>query len=208
MARTVQNPQIRMTEIINTAEQLFIQKGYSRTTIADIAKTMGVAQGMCYYYFKSKEEILEVLLNRHTSSFVAEIKEVACDELITPYEKIGFMLRVMIVGICYQDEALLHIINDSQNLRIKDQVVRQVKRDLAPWGLQMIEEGGRRGCFFSPHPQTSLDIIMKVIEFLIESVDERIPTELLALRLQMAARLVETALRASPGTIGISLPTV
>ena len=208
MARTAQDTQIRMTEILQTAERLFMEKGYSGTTIADIAKSMGVAQGMCYYYFKSKEEILEVLLNRHASSFVAEIKDLACADEITSYEKIGCMLQIMLEGICYKNKALLHIVNDAQNLRIKDQLQRQVKQALAPWGLQIIEEGGRRGCFISPHPQTSFDVIMKVIEFLIESVYEKIPDELLALRLQMAARIVETALRAPEGTIQIYLTSV
>ncbi|HAK72354.1 MAG TPA: TetR/AcrR family transcriptional regulator, partial [Sporomusaceae bacterium] len=64
MARTPQDPQIRITEILDTAEQLFSDKGYRGTTISDIAKTMGTAQGMLYYYFKSKEEILEALINR------------------------------------------------------------------------------------------------------------------------------------------------
>ena len=85
MARTPQDPQIRITEILDAAEYLFSSKGYLGTTISDIAKKMGVAQGMLYYYFKSKEEILESLVIRQSSSFLAEIKKIAySDSLIPP----------------------------------------------------------------------------------------------------------------------------
>ncbi|MDF2571911.1 MAG: transcriptional regulator, TetR family, partial [Sporomusa sp.] len=75
MARPFQDPQIRITEILDTAEHLFTVKGYFGTTISNIAKEMGVTQGMFYYYFKSKEEILEALLNRQVTSNISEIKD-------------------------------------------------------------------------------------------------------------------------------------
>jgi AcrR family transcriptional regulator len=45
-----------MDEILDVAEPLFAVKGYRKTTIGDIAKELNVAQGMLYYYFKSKEK--------------------------------------------------------------------------------------------------------------------------------------------------------
>ena len=58
MARIAQDPEVRRREILDAAEKLFEQKGFQRTTISDIAQAMNVAQGMLYYYFKSKEELL------------------------------------------------------------------------------------------------------------------------------------------------------
>jgi len=76
MSRTPQDPSVRMNEILDVADYLFFTKGYDATTINDIAKKMGVAQGMLYYYFKSKEEILEKLLDRHADSLMTEIKNI------------------------------------------------------------------------------------------------------------------------------------
>lgn len=205
MARTPQDPQIRITEILDAAETLFTVKGYRGTTINDIAREMGVAQGMCYYYFKSKEEILEALLNRHASSIVNEIKDMACDSSIKPPEKIGLMLRTMLQGVCLKDEALLQIVYDGQNSRIKDQLARQVRCALSPWGLRIIKEGCQNGYFVVPHPQTALDFILVVMEFLIEAFYEKMPGELLSLRLKMAEALIEKALGTAEGTIHISL---
>ena len=51
-------------QILNTALQLFAEQGYHKTKISDIVKTVGVAQGTFYWYFKSKEAIaLEIIKN-------------------------------------------------------------------------------------------------------------------------------------------------
>lgn len=57
MVRISKAPEERKKEIIETALQLFSEKGYDDTTIQDIAERMNVAQGLCYRYFKSKQEI-------------------------------------------------------------------------------------------------------------------------------------------------------
>ena len=59
--RPPKDPQIRINEILNAAEYLFLSKGYKETTIHDIATRMGVAQGTMYYYFKSKDDVLKLI---------------------------------------------------------------------------------------------------------------------------------------------------
>lgn len=206
MARTPQDPQIRITEIIDAAEDLFTIKGYHGTTISDIAKKMGVAQGMCYYYFKSKEQILLALLNRHASSFVTDIKNIVFDT-ISPPDKISLMFRIMLDGICYKDKTLLHIVCDEQNLYIKEQLDHQIELSLTPWGLAIIKEGCEKGYFSLSHPQISLDFMLIVLKFLIETFykknSEKSLDEILSMRLKMAESLIEKALGAAEGTIHI-----
>lgn len=48
----------RYEELIDTAVELFEKKGYSATTMRDIAKKMNLTQGSLYYYIKKKEDIL------------------------------------------------------------------------------------------------------------------------------------------------------
>ncbi len=52
-------------KILQTADQLIYEKGYHQTSFGDIAKAVGMAKGNFYYYFKSKEEILDgIVANR------------------------------------------------------------------------------------------------------------------------------------------------
>ena len=51
MARITKDPMVRMTEILDAAEELFYARGYHEPAISDIVKSTGVAQGTFYYYF-------------------------------------------------------------------------------------------------------------------------------------------------------------
>jgi AcrR family transcriptional regulator len=205
MARTPQDPQIRITEILDATEYLFAIKGYRGTTISDIAKKMGVAQGMFYYYFKSKEEILEALLNRHTSALISEIKDMTRSSNITPPHKMELMIVTLLHSVRYKDGVLIDTLYDDQNLHIKDKVCRQTKRSLTPWLLKIIEEGVLTQYFHVSHPTTVLDFILAIIELLIDALYEKLPVDLMSFRLRMAETLIEKALGAQETTIHISL---
>jgi len=165
---------------------------------------MNVTQGMFYYYFKSKEEILEALLNRQVSSFISEIKHMVHSPA-TPSEKIGFMISIVLHGVCQKDAVLLSTIYDEQNLYIKDRLARRVKLSLTPWGLKIIKQGKTSQDFDVPHPQTSLEFILLVMDFLIDTIYEKVPPDILSLRLRMAEALVEKTLNVQEGRISISL---
>ena len=49
-------------EVVNTAQKLFKQYGLQKTTMEDIAKSMGRGKSTLYYYYKSKEEIFEAVI--------------------------------------------------------------------------------------------------------------------------------------------------
>ncbi|MDF2987212.1 MAG: transcriptional regulator, partial [Eubacterium sp.] len=52
----------RMKLIFDAASYLFINKGYARTQIKDIAKEIGLSTGMLYVYFTGKRDILSFIL--------------------------------------------------------------------------------------------------------------------------------------------------
>jgi AcrR family transcriptional regulator len=51
--------------LIRAATQLVHQHGVERTTLADIAELAGVPPGNVYYYFKTKDEVLEAVIEAH-----------------------------------------------------------------------------------------------------------------------------------------------
>ncbi|HBT17621.1 MAG TPA: TetR/AcrR family transcriptional regulator, partial [Firmicutes bacterium] len=65
----------RRNEILDTAEELFNMKGYDKCTVNDILKAVGIARGTFYYYFKSKEEVLDAIVSRYTDFVVSRTYE-------------------------------------------------------------------------------------------------------------------------------------
>jgi len=204
MARTPQDPQIRINEILDAADQLFFSKGYHATTINDIAKKMGVAQGMLYYYFKSKEAVLEKLLDRHATALLAEIKNII-DRTNTPAEKIALTVSNVLQKANYKDGLLLTLLYDPQNLHLKVQLFRQIELTLSPWLLQIVEAGIACQDFRVVHAPTAVEYILVIIDFLSEALHQKSSDEILFFRLQMAEALITKALEANDDTIHLLL---
>ncbi|MCH3918448.1 MAG: TetR/AcrR family transcriptional regulator [Spirochaetia bacterium] len=68
--RITKDPEDRKQEILDTAMRLFHEKGYEKTSMSDIAKKMGVAQGLCYRYFPSKEALFNSSIDRYAQLLV------------------------------------------------------------------------------------------------------------------------------------------
>lgn len=66
--------EIRLEELMDAAEALFLSRGVEATTISDIVAAADVAKGTFYTYFASKGEILQALAKRYTERFMAEVE--------------------------------------------------------------------------------------------------------------------------------------
>lgn len=86
--RTIKPVDQRRQEILNGAMKLFSEQGYDKTSISDIAAYIGISQGLCYRYFKSKEEIFESAINEYASTVSAEMVKVITSSNMTLEEKI------------------------------------------------------------------------------------------------------------------------
>lgn len=72
--------------IIRQASRLFIQQGYTKTTIRQIAQVCNLGRGHLYYYFKKKEDIVLYLyksLIERIYVYISESKEETIDPLIS-----------------------------------------------------------------------------------------------------------------------------
>lgn len=62
MAR--RRPSDRIAQLIDAAIEVFTQKGYRRTQMADVARAAGVSQGTLYNYVESKEALFFLIIDR------------------------------------------------------------------------------------------------------------------------------------------------
>jgi AcrR family transcriptional regulator len=61
--------------ILDAAVRVFARQGFHRTRVADIADEAGVAYGLVYHYFRSKDEVLDELFLERWSLLLAAIEE-------------------------------------------------------------------------------------------------------------------------------------
>lgn len=60
-------PEQTREQILSLSSSLFIEKGYDKTSIQDIIDALGMSKGAIYHHFKSKEEILEAVLEKRSN---------------------------------------------------------------------------------------------------------------------------------------------
>lgn len=205
MARPPQDPQIRITEILDAAETLFYERGYHQTMISDIVKKIGVAQGTFYYYFSSKEEIVEALLNRHLTKFRDEIDKVASSDLLDSPRKIELMANIMFTTIHYKEGLLLEFLYNDQHMHLMDKLFRQAKKMLAPYLVDVIEKGNRELIFNVAYPKEAINYILAIIQCYAEAIYEKESTKALVRQEALAKRLIEHVLGLPEGTLQISV---
>jgi AcrR family transcriptional regulator len=75
-------------QIIETALQLFAEKGFEGASIRDIAEKASVNVAMVNYYFGSKEKLFEKIIEYKSSATRGLLDEILNNESITPIQKI------------------------------------------------------------------------------------------------------------------------
>jgi AcrR family transcriptional regulator len=63
-------------QLIDAAVRVFARKGFHASRVGDIAEEAGVAHGLLYPYFKSKDEVLQAVFHENWSLLVARIESV------------------------------------------------------------------------------------------------------------------------------------
>jgi AcrR family transcriptional regulator len=80
-------PAERRQEIIEVSRELFESKGVRHTKVSDIVKKIGVAQGLFYYYFKSKSDVVKVIQEQILTEIQDTIKTISHDGNLNLYKK-------------------------------------------------------------------------------------------------------------------------
>lgn len=62
-------------QIIEKADTLFYQGGFEATSFADIAADMGISRGNFYHHFKTKDDILDAVINRRMAQTAAMLED-------------------------------------------------------------------------------------------------------------------------------------
>jgi AcrR family transcriptional regulator len=123
--------------ILDAAEELFAEHGYDRTSAARLARAAAVPQGLVFYHFGTKENLLLTLVRERASSTLAEtISAVATGDPHRDVAELWRQLRSRLGTPNAMQRIMLREINTHPELaeharKIVTAVVEQVARQLA-----------------------------------------------------------------------------
>lgn len=159
MKRIAKKPDIRRLEILDTAEILFKREGYENTSVESIIKKIGIAKGTFYYYFKSKKDILEALVEKVGSEMEAYFNSILQTDNLTAIQKLKKMLR----GSDKKkitSSSVMKIIHQPENREFQEKLNIQGVKIIAPLIVNVLERGKEEGLF---EKVPSLEIIQIIL---------------------------------------------
>lgn len=83
--------------IIEAADQLFYQQGFEHTSFADIANAVHISRGNFYYHFKTKDDILDAVIERRLDN-TRKMLELWDADGGTPAERILSFVNILIMN--------------------------------------------------------------------------------------------------------------
>ena len=121
--RTTEDALATRTALLDAAERVFLQRGVSRTSLADIAQAAGVTRGALYWHFKDKAALFGAMMDR-----VALPLEIDLNSQDAVGEDVLSAWRAR------SRQALHRIVRDAQTRRVLQIAMQKVEHtdDLAP----------------------------------------------------------------------------
>lgn len=140
MAKTKEE---RRNEIIETAGKLFEEKGYEQTQVQDIVNEIGVAKGLFYYYFKSKDEVIEELADRYADAIIDAVNKLI-DKDITTFDKINRIFQIFIDSAEKKFGIFMGILNVKNGIT-HERIFFNVGKKMVPLVTELILSGNDNG---------------------------------------------------------------
>lgn len=145
--------------ILDAAEELFITQGFDSTSTGDIMKKADIARGTLYNHFKSKEDVLDGVIERLVGQMVSKAAAVASDKSAPVLDRLTTSVMALNMGTVLQDAVLEHM-HKPQNALMHQKTQEMLLAGIIPVLLGLVEEGAQQGIFRTDHPKEAIEMIM------------------------------------------------
>jgi AcrR family transcriptional regulator len=156
----------RREDILNAARRLFLDQGYAQTSVNDIVRAVGVAQGTFYLYFQSKRDLVLALVQGLHDHRVADCFEPAIAGVSDWDERLLSTMRAAFHVLEAEADilSLLHL-GLALEVEVVDEMTSSVRdQTIAKWA-ELLREGATDGVFDVPDPIALAGLIVAMLEF-------------------------------------------
>ena len=157
--RIVKEAGERKQEILDAAAALFSQKGFDQTSITDIIERVGVARGTVYYHFKSKEDVMDALIERHAARLFAAAREAAADKSRPALERLFASLAALSSGGGEEFDITADL-HKPQNALMHEKSHSVMLAGIPPILAEIVKDGIREGVFDTPYPYETVELVI------------------------------------------------
>ncbi len=154
MADKTARKSIVTKEVLERAAQLFAQKGYANTSLQDVAKAVGLSRPALYYYFPSKNALLQAMVEDVTVVGARILAEVRADQNLQPEERLRRAVEGLVLW-ALDRPTRFKAIDRAEELLPPDisNIHRTAKRQVLEAMVALVTEGIESGVFRPVDPR-------------------------------------------------------
>ena len=145
--------------ILDSAQKLFIEQGFDQTSIAQLLEVTQIARGTLYYYFSSKEEIMDAIIERSVAQAFSKAELLASKKEGSILERLMGALLALNLHQEQGQEILAHL-HQPQNALLHEKT-NQILLERGPQILlPIIEDALAKGEMKTDFPLESLEMLL------------------------------------------------
>ncbi|MEF8833092.1 MAG: TetR/AcrR family transcriptional regulator [Candidatus Thermoplasmatota archaeon] len=164
------DPDDRKIELIDAAESLFSEKGFSETSVNDICDKVGVAHGLFYYYFDSKEDLIEAI----TAEVIGEL-ESKLEAILEDLEMRADEKFIRFLSLSFQRENkrpyLASYFSKIDSPQVYYSLFDELVDILTPYLTEIVEQGREEGIFHTKYPEQTIRFWLNGRLFMVDKDD-------------------------------------
>ncbi len=212
--RSVKAPEERRSELIAAAQRLFYTRGYNNTSVSDIVRDVGVAQGTFYYYFDSKTAVLRALVEEMVADSQVMLHEIVVDESLSAIPKWQQVIKTASGWKLERKEQMLAVnrmLFMEENFLLRHTLITASSKMIARELALIIAQGVEEAVFDTGQPLETAEMVMALIFSLSDGISELIfssldPTDDQVSRVMRRIMAVQTGIERLLGAPPGSLP--
>lgn len=146
----------RKEELLEAAGELFRQNGYREASVSSIVESIGVSKGAFYYYFDTKEDVVDALVEKISEPIYRKIDEIAAEDSLPAVEKLNKIFAVatrMKLAKKEQVRELFSLIYRPENLQLRDKIQKRTVEKSAEKTREIIKQGMEEGTLDTQFPE-------------------------------------------------------
>lgn len=155
----------KRTRILNALASLIREGKGGTATVSDIARTAGIAKGGMYYYFRSKEDVLDALIDRKFDSLrqITDTMRESQENVLDQLEGLFVAMRGTVM-----DPALHEYLHLPKNAALHQKSLSQILVSFFPIVAGILQKGREEGVFHCENPLAISQIVLCVVVFLFD----------------------------------------
>lgn len=198
MVRIVKKFEDRKKEIVEVASHLFQTEGYEGTSMQDVIDSINIAKGTLYHYFKSKEELLEAVIEDIAQQSIEQMKKIVKEAHGNALQKIQLLMKAG--NLAAKHENLLDSLHKPGNQEMHTRLLVKILILQSPFYAALIQQGCEEGVFKTESPLECAEFILSGIQFLTDVGIYPWAQEDLDRRMKCFPKIIEQLLGAPTGS--------